>query len=93
VFRDARPGLIDRTVTISGASKTYSMTGWRMGWACGPAHLIKAMGNVQASRRAARAVSAQAAMIAALEGDQTCVERMRKEFEARRDLVSTGWRR
>src|SRR5205807_7330607 len=37
-FATLRPGLADRTLTISGASKTYAMTGWRMGWTCGPAH-------------------------------------------------------
>ena len=86
-FATLRPGLIDRTVTISGASKTYSMTGWRAGWACGPAHLIKAMGNVQSQQTGCPCSISQAATIAALEGDQGCVEQMRKEFEARRDLV------
>jgi aspartate aminotransferase len=86
-FATLRPGLVDRTITISGASKTYSMTGWRMGWACGPAHVIKAMGNVQSQQTGCPCSISQAAMIAALEGDQGCVEQMRKEFEARRDLV------
>src|SRR5207247_5179145 len=79
--------LVDRTVTISGASKSYAMTGWRMGWSCGPAHVIKAMGNVQSQQTGCPCSISQAATIAALEGDQACVEQMRKEFEARRDLV------
>jgi aspartate aminotransferase len=86
-FATLRPGLADRTITISGASKTYAMTGWRMGWALGPAPVIKAMGNVQSQQTGCPCSISQAAALAALEGDQECVERMRKEFEARRDLV------
>jgi aspartate aminotransferase len=86
-FASLRPGLLDRTITISGASKTYAMTGWRMGWACGPAAVIKAMGNVQSQQTGCPCSISQAAALAALQGDQECVERMRKEFEARRDLV------
>jgi aspartate aminotransferase len=86
-FATLRPGLEERTITISGASKTYAMTGWRMGWACGPAHVIKAMGNVQSQQTGCPCSISQAATIAALEGDQTCVEQMRQEFQVRRDLV------
>ena len=86
-FATLRPGLAERTITISGASKTYAMTGWRMGWALGPAHVIKAMGNVQSQQTGCPCSISQAAAVAALEGDQACVETMRREFEARRDLV------
>jgi aspartate aminotransferase len=86
-FASLRPGLIDRTITVSGASKTYAMTGWRVGWALGPAAVIKAMGNVQSQQTGCPCSVSQYAALAAVEGDQTCVERMRKEFEARRDLV------
>jgi aspartate aminotransferase len=86
-FATLRPGLAERTFTISGASKTYSMTGWRMGWTCGPAHVIKAMGDIQSQETGNPCSVSQYAAIAALEGDQGCVETMRKEFEARRDLV------
>jgi aspartate aminotransferase len=86
-FASLRPGLLDRTITISGASKTYAMTGWRMGWTCGPAAVVKAMGNVQSQQTGCPCSISQAAALAALQGDQECVERMRKEFEARRDLV------
>jgi aspartate aminotransferase len=86
-FASLRPGLIDRTITVSGASKTYSMTGWRVGWALGPAAVIKAMGNVQSQQTGCPCSVSQYAALAAVEGDQACVERMRKEFEARRDLV------
>jgi aspartate aminotransferase len=86
-FASLRPGLADRTVTVSGVSKTYAMTGWRIGWAAGPAHVIKAMGNVQSQQTSCPCSVSQAAAVAALDGDQACVEPMRKEFEARRDLV------
>ncbi|HEY7310155.1 MAG TPA: aminotransferase class I/II-fold pyridoxal phosphate-dependent enzyme, partial [Gemmataceae bacterium] len=86
-FATLRPGLAERTITISGASKSYAMTGWRIGWALGPAPVIKAMGNVQSQQTGCPCSISQAAALAAVEGDQECVERMRREFEARRDLV------
>jgi aspartate aminotransferase len=86
-FASLRPEFADRVLTISGASKTYAMTGWRMGWTLGPAHVIKAMGNVQSQQTGCPCSISQYAALAALEGDQECVERMRREFEARRDLV------
>jgi aspartate aminotransferase len=86
-FATLRPGLAERTLTVSGASKTYSMTGWRMGWTCGPAHVIKAMGDIQSQETGSACSISQYAALAAIEGDQTCVEKMRQEFEARRDLV------
>jgi aspartate aminotransferase len=86
-FASLRPGLAERTITVSGASKTYAMTGWRVGWALGPAPVIKAMANVQSQQTGCPCSVSQYAAQAALEGDQACVERMRREFEARRDLV------
>jgi aspartate aminotransferase len=86
-FATLRPGLAERTITISGASKTYAMTGWRVGWACGPAAVLKAMGNVQSQQTGCPCSISQAAAQAALEGDQACVEKMRLEFQVRRDLV------
>jgi aspartate aminotransferase len=86
-FATLRPGLAERTITISGASKTYAMTGWRMGWSLGPAPVIKAMGSVQSQQTGNPSSITQYAALAAIDGDQTCVERMRQEFEARRDLV------
>jgi aspartate aminotransferase len=86
-FAALRPGLIERAITVSGASKSFAMTGWRVGWALGPAAVIKAMGNVQSQQTGCPSSVSQAAALAAVEGDQGCVERMRKEFEARRDLV------
>ncbi len=86
-FATLRPGLAERTVTISGVSKSYAMTGWRIGWAAGPNNVIKAMGNVQSQQTSCPCSVSQAAAVAALEGDQSCVEKMRREFESRRDLV------
>ena len=86
-FATLRPGLAERTITISGASKTYAMTGWRIGWSCGPAPIIKAMGDVQSQQTSNPCSISQYAAVAALEGDQQCVEMMRKEFAIRRDLV------
>ncbi len=86
-FATLRPGLADRTLTVSGVSKTYAMTGWRIGWALGPGHVIKAMGNIQSQETSNPSSVSQYAAIAALEGDQACVAEMRREFAARRDLV------
>jgi aspartate aminotransferase len=86
-FATLRPKLPELTLTISGVSKSYAMTGWRMGWTVGPAHVIKAMGNVQSQQTSCPSSITQYAALAAIEGDQDCVEKMRREFEARRDLV------
>ena len=86
-FATLRPELAERTITVSGWSKTYAMTGWRMGWAVGPTHVIQAMGNVQSQQTSNPCSISQYAALAALEGEQGCVETMRREFEARRELV------
>ncbi len=86
-FATLRPELKERTVTVSGASKTYAMTGWRIGWACGPSHVAKAMGDVQSQQTGCPNSISQEAALVALEGEQDCVAKMRHEFEARRDLV------
>ena len=86
-FATLRPGLAERTITISGVSKSYAMTGWRMGWAIGPSNVVKAMANVQSQETSNPSSVSQYAALAALEGEQDCVEKMRREFEARRDLV------
>jgi aspartate aminotransferase len=86
-FATIRPELINQTLTISGASKTYAMTGWRVGWTLGPAHVIKAMANVQSQQTGCPNSVSQYAAVAALEGEQDSIESMRREFEARRDIV------
>jgi aspartate aminotransferase len=82
-----RPWLKDRTITISGASKSYAMTGWRMGWAVAPAPVVKAMDTIQSQETSCPSSVSQAALIAALTGPQECVAEMRKEFAARRELT------
>jgi aspartate aminotransferase len=82
-----RPQLRERTITVSGASKSYAMTGWRMGWAVAPVALVNAMSNIQSQETSCPSSVSQYALLAALEGPQECVAQMRKEFEARRDLV------
>ena len=86
-FATLRPGLADSVITISGVSKSYAMTGWRMGWAIGPMPVVKAMANVQSQETSNPSSISQYATLAALDGPQACVEEMRKEFAVRRDLV------
>ncbi|MCE9564327.1 MAG: pyridoxal phosphate-dependent aminotransferase [Planctomycetes bacterium] len=82
-----RPALKDRIITISGASKSYAMTGWRMGWAIAPTAVVKAMDTIQSQETSCPSSVSQAALIAALDGPQECVAEMRKEFAARRELT------
>jgi aspartate aminotransferase len=84
-----RPQLRDRTITISGASKSYAMTGWRMGWAIAPTVVVKAMDNIQSQETSCPSSVSQAALIAALESPESAksVAAMRAEFAARRDIV------
>jgi aspartate aminotransferase len=82
-----RPELRQRTLTISGASKSYAMTGWRMGWAVAPSHVVKAMDAIQSQETSCPSSISQAALVAALEGPQECVAQMRAEFAVRRDLT------
>jgi aspartate aminotransferase len=86
-FAALRPEFAARTVTVSGASKTYSMTGWRMGWAAGPREIIDAMGSLQSQETGCPSSVSQAAALAAVTGDQSCVEAFRRELETRRNLV------
>jgi aspartate aminotransferase len=78
------PALAARTVIVDGFSKTYAMTGWRLGYAVGPEPLIKAMTTLQGQSTSNPTSFAQAAAVAALDGPQECVEEMRREFDARR---------
>ena len=81
------PELYDRTLTVNGASKAYSMTGWRIGFAGGPAPLIKAIGKLQSQSTSNPCSIAQAAAVAALNGPQDFLAERRTAFQARRDLV------
>lgn len=81
------PKLLDRTLTLNGVSKAYSMTGWRVGYAAGPAELIKAMDIIQSQSTTHTSSISQAAAAAALNGPQDFLKDWRKQFQARRDLV------
>ena len=81
------PELYDRTMVLNGVSKAYSMTGWRIGYAAGPADLVKAMKKVQSQSTSNPTSISQVAAQAALEGDQSCVTEMLKAFKSRHDFV------
>ncbi|WP_221794758.1 pyridoxal phosphate-dependent aminotransferase [Aquisediminimonas sediminicola] len=81
------PELYDRTLTVNGCSKSYSMTGWRIGYAGGPAWLIKAMAKLQSQSTSNPCSIAQAAATAALNGDQSFLRERNEAFRGRRDLV------
>jgi aspartate aminotransferase len=81
------PALYDRTLTVNGCSKAYSMTGWRIGFAGGPAWLIKAMSKLQSQSTSNPCSIAQAAATAALNGDQSFLRARNEAFRGRRDLV------
>jgi aspartate aminotransferase len=81
------PKLYDRTLTVNGVSKSYSMTGWRIGYAGGPKELVKAMAAVQGHSTSNPSSVSQAAAVAALNGDQSFLKDWVKSFGERRDLV------
>ena len=81
------PRLRDRVLTVSGVSKTYAMTGWRIGFAAGPRGLIRAMTSIQGHVAAGVSTIGQAAAAAALDGPQDDVPRMAAAYRRRRDLV------
>ncbi len=81
------PGLKARVLTMNGVSKAYAMTGWRIGYAAGPAELIKAMDMVQGQQTSGACTIAQWASVEALNGPQDFIPVRRKAFEERRDLV------
>lgn len=81
------PKLYDRTLTINGVSKSYAMTGWRIGYAGGPKELIKAMAKIQSQSTSNPSSISQAAAAAALNGDQSFLEPRNDAFKKRRDLV------
>jgi aspartate aminotransferase len=81
------PKLYDRTLTMNGVSKAYAMTGWRIGYAAGPEALIKAMDMVQGQQTSGACSIAQWAAVEALNGPQDFVQKSKKVFEERRDLV------
>ncbi len=86
-FATVRPGLAARTILVNGVSKSYAMTGWRIGWMMAPAHLTKAIDNLQSQETSNASSISQYAALAALTGPQECVDEMLAEFSLRREFV------
>ena len=84
------PSLYDRTLTVNGVSKAYAMTGWRIGYAGGPKHLIAAMKKIQSQSTSNPCSISQWAAVEALTGPQDYIADSVKVFERRRDLVVKG---
>ncbi len=89
-FAACGPKAYEQTITFNAGSKTYSMTGWRIGYAAGPESIIKAMAKIQSQTSSGTATFCQHALAAALNGPQDSVEAMRKEFERRAEYM---WQR
>lgn len=77
------------TMTVNGVSKSYSMTGWRIGYAAGPKAVMDAISNLQSHATSNPSSISQRAALAALTGDQKCVDDMKREFEKRRNFMLT----
>ena len=88
----ALPGMRERTITVNGFSKGFAMTGWRLGYAAAPEPIAKAMSRMQSAITAGANQFVQRAAIAALEGPRDEVERMRVQYQKRRDMVLSGLR-
>jgi aspartate aminotransferase len=84
---NACPDLYARTMVLNGVSKSYAMTGWRIGYAGGPEHIITAMENVQSQSTSNPTSISQVAAEAALNGDQGCIVPMLKAFRERHVFV------
>jgi aspartate aminotransferase len=81
------PDLYERTIVLNGVSKSYAMTGWRIGYAAGPVPLIRAMTNIQSQSTSNPTSIAQVAAEAALDGDQSFIQEMVRAFKARHDFT------
>jgi aspartate aminotransferase len=86
------PEVQARSVVVDGFSKTYAMTGWRLGWAAGPREVIEACSRVQSHNTSNATSFVQKAAVVALRECDADVERMRQEFERRRDRIVSGLR-
>ena len=87
------PGMSERTITLDGCSKTYAMTGWRIGWAVAPKPAFVQLDKLQSQSLTHCTSFAQYGAVAAVTGPKDSVETMRKEFQARRDLIVAGLRK
>lgn len=88
----ALPGMRDHTITLSGFSKAWAMTGWRVGYVIAPADAIRAMERVKAATTGPVANVSQAAALAAAEADDACIDAFREIYAERRDLLGRGLR-
>ncbi len=88
-----RPEMVHQTVIVNGASKTYSMTGWRIGYAAGPEPIMKAMGNIQSQSTSNPTSIAQKAAVGALQGGAEFIKHMVKELDIRRRAIVAGFNR
>jgi aspartate aminotransferase len=86
-FATLRPGLRDRTITISGVSKTYAMTGWRIGWSVAPTPISKFIGDLQSQETSNACSISQWAAVEAITGPQQSVSAMKEQFARRREYV------
>ncbi len=84
---NACPELYERTMVLNGISKAYSMTGWRIGYAAGPASVISAMRKIQSQSTSNPTSISQYAAVEAINGDQSCIDTMMVEFKKRHDIV------
>ena len=82
---EAQPLMTDRTLVVGGVAKTYSMTGWRIGWACGPRELVAEMTKIQSQTTSCASSVSQAAAVAALTGPQDVVRERAGILASRRD--------
>lgn len=89
----ACPQLYDRTVVINGVSKSYAMTGWRIGYAAGPEKIIAAMKKIQSQSTSNPCSISQAAAEAAINGDQTCIETMTRAYKERHDYILSEFKK
>ncbi len=87
---NATPELYERCMVLNGVSKAYAMTGWRIGYAGGPSELIRAMKKIQGQSTSNPTSISQYASVAALEGDQGCIQPMLEAFKERHDFVVAG---
>ncbi len=81
------PGMKERTIICNGVSKAYAMTGWRLGWVAAPEWIVKGINKLQGQYTSGTCDVSQLAAVAAYNGPQDCVEKMRKGFQQRRDLI------
>ena len=84
---EAVPAIAEQTILVNGVAKSYSMTGWRLGWMIGPEDAIKAAANLQSHLSSNVSNISQRAALEALTGPQYAVEAMRQAFDARRKLI------